>query len=178
MSPNAAEIAAGLLLLFFVPGYTLTKATFPEWRVRGPVATLRLLEIATLSFVTSLVLAVLVGYFLLVAGPTGFQAYWSDPVLEAILAGIAAVAFGVGWYRGAYRRTPPVGAPPEPVGDLGGWEVVEELDRLRRDERRVRHDLRRAGTNSADSARLHSELERIQSESAQLRSRREGDYGT
>ncbi len=178
MSVNPAEVVAGLLLLFFVPGYAVTKATFPEWRIRGPAATLRLLEIATLSFVTSIVLAVLVGYFLLVAGPTGFQAYWTDPVLEAVLAGITALAFGVGWYRGAYRRDPPTGVPPEPVGESGGWELVEELDRLRRDERRIRHDLRQAAAKSADSARLRSELERIQSEAAALRSRREAEYGT
>ena len=97
----------------------MTKAIFPEWRVRGPTATLRLLEITTLSFVTSLVLAVLVGYFLLVAGPNGFQAYWSDPILEAVLAGIAAIAFGLGWYRGAYRRTPPTSLPPSPGRSAG-----------------------------------------------------------
>jgi len=173
MSVNLAEVVAGLLLLFFVPGYAITKATFPEWRVRGPAATLRLLEIATLSFVTSLVLAVLIGYLLLVAGPAGFQAYWTDPLLEAILAGITAVAFGLGWYRGAYRRTPPTGPPPEPAGELGAWDFVEELDRLRRAERRVRHDLRRAATGSTDSARLRSELEGILSEAAELRSKRE-----
>ncbi|MGA8664351.1 MAG: DUF1616 domain-containing protein [Thermoplasmata archaeon] len=178
MSVNPAEVVAGLLLLFFVPGYAMTKAIFPEWRVRGPTATLRLLEITTLSFVTSLVLAVLVGYFLLVAGPNGFQAYWSDPILEAVLAGIAAIAFGLGWYRGAYRRTPPTSLPPEPGEERGTWETVEELDRLRREERRVRHELRRAGTGSTDSARLRSELERIQSEAAELRSRREAEYGT
>jgi Protein of unknown function (DUF1616) len=178
MSVNAAELVAGLLLLFFLPGYALTKATFPEWRVRGPEATLRLLEITTLAFVTSVVLTVLVGYFLLVAGPTGFQAYWTDPELEGILAGITALGFGVGWVRGAYRRDPPSAPMPEPADEVGAWELVEELDRLRRDERRVRHDLRQAARDSADAARLHQELERIQAESAELRSRREAEYAT
>lgn len=178
MSVNPVEIVAGLLLLFFVPGYTITKATFPEWRVRGPSATLRLLEIATLSFVTSVVLTVLVGYFLLVAGPTGFQAYWSDPELEAILAGIAAAGFGVGWFRGAFRREPPRAPATEPPDEWGAWEIVEELDRLRRDERRIRHQIRQAAVGSPDTARLQDELERIQAQAAEARARREGQYAT
>jgi uncharacterized protein DUF1616 len=178
MSANGAEVAAGLLLLFFVPGYTLAKATFPEWRIRGPGATLLLLEIATLSFVTSIVLTVLVGYFLLTAGPAGFQADWSDPVLEAILAGIAAVGFGIGWARGAYRRVPPAPSAPEPPDERGAWELVQELDRLHRDERRLQHDLRRAGSDAAESDRLRRELERIRSEAAALRARRESEYAT
>jgi hypothetical protein len=178
MSANDAEVVAGLLLLFFVPGYTVTKATFPEWRIRGPVATLRLLEVTTLSFVMSIVLTVILGYFLLVAGPTGFQAYWSNPELEALLAGVAAVGFIAGWFRGAYRRDPPRAPSPESADDTGAWELVEELDRLRREERRVRHDLRVARAESPEAVRLRQELDRIQTEATELKSRRETEYAT
>jgi hypothetical protein len=178
MSANPAEVAAALLLLFFVPGYTLTKATFPEWRVRGPEATLRLLEIATLAFVLSVGLTVLVGYFLLVGGPSGFQAYWSNPVLEEILGGIALAGFVVGWARGAWRREPTRPATPEAPDERGAWELVEALDELRRDERRVRHALRVAPAGSSQARDLQRELDRIQARAADLRAHREAEYAT
>jgi hypothetical protein len=178
MSVNGGEFIAGLLLLFFVPGYAVTKATFPEWRVRGRVAVLRLLEIATLAFVTSVGLAVLVGYLLLVGGPTGFQAYWSDPQLEIGLGVIALGGFLVGWFRGAYRREAPAPPVPEAPSEPDAWELVAALDRLRRDERRVRHDLRRAAAGSPEAARLEHELDRIRAESSELSARREAEYAT
>src|SRR5271154_4391397 len=114
---NLPEAFAGLLLVFFVPGYTLTKATFPEWRLRGTDALLRVLETVTLALVLSVVLAILVGYALLAAAPGGFQASWSAPLLEACLAGVAVVGFVFGWYRGAYRRGPPPPPPPARAHD-------------------------------------------------------------
>ncbi len=176
MSANGAEVVAGALLLFFVPGYTVAKATFPEWRIRGEVATLRLLEIVTLSFVTSLGFTILVGYGLLAAGPSGFQAVWSDPLLEAFLAGIAVVGFGVGWFRRAYARDPPHPTLPEPTGDADTWRVVQQLDQLRREERRVRHGLRQTTAGSPEATRLRSELDRIEAETTRLRMQREEEY--
>ncbi|HTS32889.1 MAG TPA: DUF1616 domain-containing protein [Thermoplasmata archaeon] len=178
MSANAPELVAGILVLFFVPGYTLTKATFPEWRIRGSVATLRLLEVVTLSFVTSLALTVLVGYGLLTAGPDGFQAFWSDPLLETILAVIAAAAFAAGWFRGAYAREPPRPAAGEAEEGSPPWAVVHELDELRREERRVRHSLRRARTGSPEADALTAELDRIQAKTKRLQSHREEEYAS
>jgi hypothetical protein len=178
MTPNGLEVVAAGLLFFFVPGYTITKATFPEWRVRGSVAVLRLLEIIALSFVLSVALVVLAGYALLVGGPTGFQAAWSDPVLEALLAAIAAVAFVGGWFRGAYARTPPRPMATEPMEESGTWALVEELDGLRREERRVRHALRVATSGSAEETRLREELDRIRSETTRLQGSREEEYAS
>ena len=113
MTPTALEVVVGTPLLFFVPGYTVTKAIFPEWRVRGELAFRRLLEISTLGFVLSVVLTVLVGELLLAASPGGFQASWSDPVLESILAGVALVAFVAGFVRGGYARVPPASQAAE-----------------------------------------------------------------
>jgi len=89
---SVVEGVAGGLLLFFVPGYALTKAVFPEWRVRGRNAGRRLVEVVTLSFVTSIGLTVVVGFGLLDLAPGGFSAAWSDPLLEAALAAVAGVA--------------------------------------------------------------------------------------
>jgi len=95
------EAIVGGLLLFVVPGFAVARALFPEWRFRGPDGTLRALETATLSFVLSVALTVLVGSLLLGLAPGGFAAAWSDPVLEVALAAVALVAVAAGVLRGA-----------------------------------------------------------------------------
>jgi hypothetical protein len=172
------EAFVGLLLVFFVPGYTIAKATFPEWRIRGREAALRLLELTTLSLVLSVVLTVLVGSALLLT-PGGFQAYWTDPVLESILVGVALIAFVAGWVRGAYRKEPP--AAPDPArsdGEEGAWELTRELEALGREERRIRHTLRVGGQSDSETARLNSELEELRSRREALAREREAEYAT
>ena len=176
MSANAGEIAAGVLLLFFLPGYTWTKAVFPEWRIRGAVATLRLLEVVTLSFVSSIAWTVLVGYGLLTLSPAGFQAYWTDPALEVGLAIVAGVGFGLGYFRGAYAREPPSPPSAEPMDESTTWDLMQELEELRRRERRVRHELRRAPSGSPEALRLTGELEQLRADVDALASRREAEY--
>lgn len=169
------EIGAGILLLFFAPGYFVTKATFPEWRVRGENALVRAIEIGTLSFVLSVALTVLVGYTLLVGGPQGFQAAWSDPVLEAILFAIAILAFGVGVARGAYRSTPPARAPATDSGEDLPFEVARELTRLDREESRLRRELHRAGTTK-ERTDLEGQLGTVRARRTELQRRREAEY--
>jgi uncharacterized membrane protein len=171
------EVAVGFLLVFFVPGYALTKATFPEWRIRGPEAPLRLIETFSLALILSVALTVLVGYALLAAAPGGFQAYWTDPVLEAVLAGVAAIAFVAGWTQGAYRREPPATRPEEP-GESGAWEVSRELERIGREERRIAHQLRVRADDPVESERLRADLGRLAAEKAELQRRREAEYAT
>ena len=178
MTTEPLLAAVGLLLLFFVPGYTVVKAMFPEWRVRGPDALRRGLEIGTLAFVLSVVLTVLVGYVLLAGTPGGFQAAWSQPVLEAALAAIAAVAFVAGWVRGAYGRTPPVGHAPATTdeGEEGAWEISRELDRLQREERRVLHRMRTAPADGAARDRAEQELRQIREKVGEIQRMREAEY--
>lgn len=176
-SPDAFEIVAGFLLIFFVPGYALTKALFPEWRIRGAAALRRVTEVVTLSFVLSIVLTVLVGYFELTFAPGGFGAYWTDPVLEVSLFAVALVAFVLGLARGAYRTVPPVRAPsPLPKGEEGAFELTRQLDRVGREERRIRHALRVAPPAAAERDRLRSRLEELEREGAELERRREAEY--
>jgi len=174
------EAIAGGLLLFFVPGFALSRAVFPEWRLRGPGAALRQLETVTLAFVLSVTLTVLVGVALLDGTPAGFAGAWSDPVLEGILAGIAAVAFGVGWARGAYRagRAEPAGAGPLDAGEFGAWELDRELEDLARQERRIVHALRVRSVGPPEAAALRDELERVRSRQAELGQAREAEYAT
>ncbi len=169
------EAIVGGLLVFFVPGYAITKAVFPEWRVRGAQGARRLLEIGSLSFVLSVVLTVLVGYLLLVGSPGGFRAYWTSPVLEASLAGVALVGFAAAIARGGFAREPPSPRPLEPSGgEEGAWELSRRLEELGRTERRLEHDLRTE--KGAKDARLRAELEAVRAESAALRAEREAQY--
>ena len=173
------EAVLGGLLLFFVPGYAVTKAVFPEWRVRGPDGARRLVEVVTLSFVTSIGLTVLVGYGLLSLAPGGFAAAWSDPVLEAVLAAVALVAAVVAVLRGAFARTPPAPRPTEGgAGEEGAWELSRELERLGRDERRIQHALRTAARSPTEVDRLTKELEDVRAQREALRRAREDQYGT
>jgi hypothetical protein len=174
----ALETVAGFLLVFFVPGYAVTKALFPEWRIRGPEAYLRLLEIFSLGFVLSIVLTVLVGYVLLVGSPSGFQAYWSTPALEAALLAIAVVAITVASVRGAFARVPPPtrGPPAVDADEEDVWRVTRELDRLAREERALLRSLKRAPpTNAAEETRLRARLEAVRARSEELGRRREAD---
>lgn len=173
---DIAEATAGFLLVFFVPGFAVTKALFPEWRVRGPGALRRGVEIVTLSFVLSVILTVFVGYVWLAAAPGGFHAAWSDPTLEATLAAIAVVALGVGFLRGAYRSTPPGPSPAPLEPEIDPLELTRELDRLAREERRVRHELRVGAQDPAERGRLTARLESLRAESEELVRRQEKTY--
>ena len=175
--PGALEVALGFLLVFFLPGYAVTKAVFPEWRIRGTGALRRLVEVVTLSFVLSVVLTVLVGYGELTLAPGGFRAYWSDPVLEVSLIAVTLVAFALGLARGAYRREPPPSAVlPFGEGEEGAFELTRELDRLGREGRRIRHTLRVSAPAPAERDRLEARLTELESESAELERRREAEY--
>lgn len=177
MTSAVWEPVLGIPLVFFVPGYTVTKAIFPDWRVRGSAALRRGLEIGTLAFVLSVVLTVLAGELLLAAAPSGFQAAWSDPVLESLLAGIALVGFVAGWMRGAYARVPPA-APVAETGtaEEGAWELTRRLDALGREERRIRHALRAAHPSDAERADLLRQLDRVVGEEEALGQEREAAY--
>jgi uncharacterized membrane protein len=174
-----AEGVAGGVLLFFLPGYALTKALFPEWRVRGPEGGRRLLETVTLSFVTSIGLTVVVGFGILDLVPGGFAAAWSDPVLEGALAAVALVGFVGAFFRGAFARTPP--ATPTAAGasgEEGAWELSRELERLGRTERRLEHAIRVSTQGPTEAARLTAELESVRAERDALRRKREDEYAT
>lgn len=173
---SLGEALVGGLLLFFVPGYAVTKALFPEWRLRGPEGPRRALETVTLSFVTSIGLTVVVGFGILDLAPGGFSAAWSDPLLETTLAAVAAVALVVSIVRGAWSREPPRARATAVSGEEGAWELSRELERLARDERRLEHALRVVPSQSTDAARISAELASVRAERDALRKRREEEY--
>ncbi|MGI0055086.1 MAG: hypothetical protein ACREBZ_05160 [Thermoplasmata archaeon] len=174
---SVLEAAAGLVLLFFLPGFALSQAVFPEWRFRGSMGRLRVLETAAFSLVVSVALTVVVGEILLV-GATGFQAGWSDPILEVVLAGISAVGLGIGALRGAFSSEPPApppGSEPESTG-ADPWELLNDLDRLSREERRLQRALRGASRDPAEHDRLQRALDVVRSQRTNLETEREADY--
>lgn len=174
---SAVETAAGLLLVFFVPGYAIAKALFPDWRVRGREGLRRLVELVTLSFLLSVVLTVLVGYFEMTLAPGGFRSYWADPVLEVSLTAVAVVAFALGLARGAYRTVPPPRPAVAPYGgEEGVFDLTLELDRLRREGQRIRHALRTGSPTASERDRLRTRLEEVEGASAELQRRREAEY--
>ncbi len=155
------EVLAGGALLFFVPGYAVTRAVFPEWRLSGPLALRRTVETVVLAFVLSVVLTVLVGYVLLSVAPGGFRATWSDPLLEAGLAAVALVAAAVAALEGAFSRTPPPSRRPEvEAGERGAWEITVELEKLHAEERRLLRALRR-GVPPEERPALELRLEEL-----------------
>ncbi len=173
------EVALAALLAFFVPGYCVTRATFPEWRVVRPLHRLRLLETIALSFVVSVALTVVVGEILLAASPSGFQAYWTDPILESLLGALALVAFAVAWVRGAFRPTPPGGpSHVDASREEDPWALMGELDRLERDRRRAMHQLRRSRAGTPEFARIQAEINRIDSRRVEILREREEEYAS
>ncbi len=180
MTPTGVlESSAGFLLVFFVPGYTTTRAIFPEWRLRGADAWRRGVEVVTLSFVLSVAWTILVGYLLLAGLPGGFQAAWANPELEVTLLAVTLITFVAGWTAGAYSTVPPSGRePPTDPGEDGAWELTRALDRNAREARRVTHRLRQAAAHSSEAAELEARLASLDEESMRLRREREEQYGT
>jgi hypothetical protein len=170
------ETLVGLLLVFFAPGYFATRAVFPEWRLVPPDPLRRLLETVTLSFVLSVVFAVLVGELLLTSSPGGFQASWGDPRLEIVLALIAVAGLVSGLARGAYARTPVVRAPSPAPGEEGAWELTRDLDRLSAEERRLTRRLRELPPDSDAAGATRHRLEELGVEREALGRQREEQY--
>lgn len=146
VSPVGALL--GIILVFLAPGYFLLHAVFPRRRYFGPF---HVAAQVALSMALSVAITVLVGSllgFLPGEGPDGkgwFQgAQTGAPVLELTLAGISALLFVVGWWRGAFplfgreaeARTSSERGEPEEMTMLRDLRLEEE--RLRKEANRVR----------------------------------------
>jgi hypothetical protein len=170
------EAVAGGALLFFVPGYAISRAVFPEWRIRGPGGARRALETVVLGFVLSIGVTVLAGYLLLNGAPGGFVARWSDPLLEAVLAAVAGAAALVALAEGAFARVPPPARGSEGgPGEEGAWELTRAVDRLRREERSILRRLEGEPESDASSG-LRTRLEEIRRLREERLRAREAEY--
>lgn len=166
-----------LALFFFVPGYLLVKALWPEKRWAGPGAPIVALEMVTGGFLASLGLFLVVGFVL--GNTSSFAAGPGDPFLEEILLGLSAAFFVVGWFLGAYRKeapaTPSFVEPPAPgEADLG--PVLDTFQGLNREERELRreiHRLRREGGKPEELAQRREELEAVRGRRRQAEQERQ-----
>jgi hypothetical protein len=173
---DPVEAVVGLALLFFLPGFAVARATFPEWRFRGPTGTVHVIETLTLSLVTSVALTIVVGFALL-NSPLGFGATWSDPSVLGALAGLTGVGLVVAAARGAFSATPPPGPVLRPDGgNEGAFEAIRELEGLVANERRLRHRLRVLPRDDPERPRVDQELaDVIAREAAAVAAREEAE---
>jgi hypothetical protein len=93
------QIVAGVLLVFFLPGYTLVNLLFPRKGELDPEYDV--VYRSALGMGLSIVIAIIVG-FGLNAISTEEQGYVTSGPLWGLLVGITAVFIVLGWYRGAY----------------------------------------------------------------------------
>lgn len=175
MVPAFLTGPAALVLLFVVPGFGVTCAVFPE-RIRPARDRNRVwLEVATVTFLTSLSVTILLGE-LLQAGP-GFSASWGDPRLELLDLAVGVVGLGFGRARGAFRRpaTAP-GVPGETSAPRGGWETLRALERLTAEERSIDRRLRRASLPATERDELERRRDDLARERRKIVDQRRSEY--
>ena len=137
-------------LVLFLPGYTLINVLFPR---KGELdREYDALYRITLGIVMSIVVLVLLGFFLNAVSPPTGMGYFTGPNLWLSLSALTAAFFAAGWWRGAYpslgRLHPALKrpAPREPASILGDLDVDKktlarfrelagERERLRREVR-------------------------------------------
>jgi len=184
---NELQAAAGLLLIFFLPGFTLIRVLFPRKEELDPEYGL-LYQIA-LGMVMSLVIVVLMGFFLTsMTKPTG-GGYFDGATLWPSLGGLTVILFVVGWWRGAYpslgKIHPSLLRVATPVDSSlpKDRKVAAEYRRLASERQTLLREARmhgkKATTTSGDSREHHleekrSRLEEIAEIDARLDRLREG----
>lgn len=159
-----------LWLYFFVPGYLLVKALWPEKRWKGPKAEMTAVEMVTAGFVSSLGLLLVIGFVL--GNTNAFQASEADPLLEEVLAALSLAFLALGWFRGAYAREPPP-APSfvEPVsaGEEDLAPTFSRFESLLREEREAQRSLRQARREKAPSDEVRALEARVEEVRAKRR---------
>jgi hypothetical protein len=129
------QIICGLVILYFLPGYTFTVALFPR---KGELdREYDALYKVALGIGMSIVLMILTGFGLNSLGvyktaTGGYMGYVQAPFLLAAFLGESALFFAIGWYRGGYtflgRLHPKLGRLPRP--EPGMIEVPGDRERL------------------------------------------------
>ena len=139
-----------VLLVFFIPGYFLTKALFP--RPREFSDELPEVYTAAFSMMLSIAVTILSGIFLgmLPPGPDGRGAFRLENILASLLL-LTSLFAAAAWWRGAFPRLgqalPPLERHPSPPPDGTGVaddpkRYWNEQDLLAR-RRELRAQLRR-----------------------------------
>ncbi|MFQ5883901.1 MAG: DUF1616 domain-containing protein [Thermoplasmata archaeon] len=96
------DILLVLVAAFFLPGFLLVNALFPR---KGELdKDYDILYRITLGIVMSVVIAILVGFFLnaIEPDPETSKGYFRAEIIWPILIVLAVLLFFIGWFRGAY----------------------------------------------------------------------------
>ena len=158
-------------LVLFFPGWTLVNLLFPR---KGELdREYDALYRVTLGVIMSIVVLVLLGFFLNAVSPPSGMGYFTGPNLWVSLTALTLAFFAAGWWRGAYpvlERVHPALKRPLPkdaaslLGDLDVdkavlakfRELAAERERLRKEVR----DADRRVTLHAGSMKRHYEEKR------------------
>jgi len=129
------QVLAGILIVFFLPGYTLVNLLFPRRGELDPEYDF--VYRATLGMGLSVVIAIIVG-FALNAISTEEHGYVSAGPLWVVLVSITALFAFLGWMRGAYpnagmlhpslyRSPTPRKGPGSHITDFARRQKMEKL---------------------------------------------------
>lgn len=173
MSPiDFLQAIAGLFILFFVPGYTLTIALFPR---KGELdKEYDLLYKIALGIGMSIVLTILTGFALNSLGTYQTESgavmgYVQAPYILAAIIGQSLFYFVIGWYRGGYPfmgkihpsltrvPKPEPGMIELPPGKEKYLDLLEKLGKRREILLRNIKDYERRTTMGTETMREHYE---------------------
>jgi uncharacterized membrane protein len=128
---NPLQIFLGIVIVFFLPGYTLVNMLFPRKGELDPEYDL--IYRITLGMGTSVVISILVGFGLNAISSEGHGYVTAGP-LWASLLGITGLFMLLGWLRGAYPSAgyihPNLYRPPHSSKEVKS--KATEFDRKRR----------------------------------------------
>ena len=161
---NYLRVIAGLLLVLFLPGYTLIQAMFPR---KGELdEEFDVLYRVTLGMAMSICVVILIGFIL--GNPSlgnapdwsglsdGDKGYFQTFFVTTSLVAITLIFFVAGWYRGAYpwmanihsslARAPPGLRIESELAVAGKYIPAEllELQGLKHDRENVKEKLKEA----------------------------------
>ena len=140
------QIVMGLLLVFFLPGFTLMRVLFP--RAEELDTEMGLLFQAVMGAVMSVVISVLVGFVL---GSPMFEGFIALNIWLS-LGGVSILFFILGWWRGAYQflgKLHPKLDRPLPQTDIVEYnlgplenETLLEFQKLTKERHQLRKDIK------------------------------------
>lgn len=140
------QLILGLLLVFFLPGFTLMRMLFP--RAEELDTEMGLLFQMVIGSVMSVVIAVLIGFVL---GNPSLQAFTAGN-LWVVLGGMSLLFFIYGWWRGAYQflgKLHPKLERPLPQTDIVEYnlgplesDTLLEFQKLAKERYQLRKDIK------------------------------------
>jgi hypothetical protein len=167
------QIVMGLLLIFFLPGFTLMRMLFP--RAEELDTEMGLLFQMVIGAVMSVVIAVLIGFVL---GSPVFKGF-TGVNLWITLGGMSLVFFIYGWWRGAYQfmgKLHPKLERPLPQTDIVEYnlgplesDTLLEFQKLAKERYQLRRDIKTFERKSRVQTKSMMEYYQKKSQKAQKR---------